>query len=74
MKIAISTESTSDMTKEMLEKYDVHILPYEILLGDKTFYDGELTTQEMFDYVDKTGTLPKLRPSTNSAIRNISRN
>ena len=59
MKIAISTESTSDVTKEMLEKYDVHILPYEILLGDKTFYDGELTTQEMFDYVDKTGTLPK---------------
>ena len=59
MKIAISTESTSDMTKEMLEEYDVHILPYEILLGDKTFYDGELTTQEMFDYVDKTGTLPK---------------
>ncbi len=59
MKIAISTESTSDMTKEMLEKYDIHILPYEIMLGDKTFYDGELTTQEMFDYVDKTGTLPK---------------
>ena len=59
MKIAISTESTSDMTKEMLEKFDIHILPYEIMLGDKTFYDGELTTQEMFDYVDKTGTLPK---------------
>ena len=41
------------------KKFDIHILPYEIMLGDKTFYDGELTTQEMFDYVDKTGTLPK---------------
>ena len=59
MKIAISAESTADLSKELIEKYEVSILPYEITLGDKTFYDGELTTQEMFDYVDKTGVLPK---------------
>lgn len=34
-------------------------LPYEILLGDKTFLDGQLSTEEMFAYVEKTGTLPK---------------
>ena len=28
-------------------------------IGEKTFLDGEVTTQEMFDYVDQTGILPK---------------
>lgn len=59
MKIAISAESTLDLPKEIIEENDIHILPYEITLGDKTFLDGQLTTQEMFDFVDKTGTLPK---------------
>ena len=59
MKIAISTESTLDLPKELIEKYEISTIPYEILLGDQTFLDGEKTTQEMFDFVDSTGTLPK---------------
>lgn len=59
MKIAISTETTSDLTKEMIAQYDIKTIAFQITLGDKEFHDGELTTQEMFDYVDKTGILPK---------------
>lgn len=59
MKVAVSVESTNDLSRELLLKYDIKVIPYEIVLGDKTFKDGELTTQEMFEYVDKTGTLPK---------------
>lgn len=59
MKIAISTESTLDLPKELIEKYDISIIPFEINLDGKTFYDGELTTAEMFEYVDRTGILPK---------------
>lgn len=59
MKIAISTESTLDLPKELIEKYEISILPYEIVLDGKNFLDGELSTQEMFDYVDRTGVLPK---------------
>lgn len=59
MKIAVSVESTNDLTKDLLQKYDVKVIPYEIVLGDSTYKDGELTTSEMFDYVDRTGTLPK---------------
>ena len=59
MKIAVSVESTNDLTPELIEKYDIKIIKYEIILGDKVFKDGDLTTEEMFEYVDKTGTLPK---------------
>lgn len=59
MKIAISVESTNDLSQELLQKYDIKVIPYTITLGDMTFKDGEHTTAEMFEYVDKYGTLPK---------------
>ena len=59
MKIAVSVETTCDLTKELLQKYDIKQIPFHITLGDKMFLDGEISTEEMFDYVDKTGTLPK---------------
>ncbi len=59
MKIIISLESTCDLSKELINQYDFKIIPFHITLGEKTFVDGEVTTQEMFDYVDQTGTLPK---------------
>lgn len=59
MKIAISAESTIDMPKELLEKYDIHTVPFTILLGEEVALDGEITPQEIFDYVEKTKVLPK---------------
>lgn len=59
MKIAISVESTNDLPQKLLNKYDIKSLPFEIVLKDKTFKDGELTTQELFAYVDQNGVLPK---------------
>ena len=59
MKIAISAESTIDMPKELLEKYDIHTVPFTILLGDVAKLDGEIPTQEIFDYVEITKNLPK---------------
>lgn len=59
MRIAISAESTIDLTKELLEKYDIHIIPFIITLGDKVGLDGEITSQEIIDFVDRENVLPK---------------
>lgn len=60
MKIALSAESTIDMPKEMLEKYNIKTLPFSILLGGTELKkDGEINTQEVFAYVAKTKVLPK---------------
>ena len=59
MKIAISVESVHDLTKELLEKYDIKVIPYQINLADLSFKDGTYSTEEMFALVDKYGVLPK---------------
>ena len=59
MKIAISAESTIDLTKELLEKYNIQTTPFGVLLGDDLYLDGELETSAIFEYVQKTKVLPK---------------
>lgn len=59
MRIAISAESTNDLAPRLLTKYDIKSIPFEIVLKDKTFKDGDITTHELFEYVDKNGVLPK---------------
>lgn len=60
MKIAISTESTADLSKELIEKYDIKTIPYHVILGDEEYQDdGSLSSEDLFAYVEKTGILPK---------------
>ncbi len=59
MKIAVSVESTHDLTKELLGKYDIKVIPYQINLADMSFKDGTYSTEEMFEMVDKYNELPK---------------
>ena len=53
MKIAISCESTCDLSKELIKKYNISIIPYSIILGDKVIDDNENVPAEIFDYVEK---------------------
>ena len=59
MKIAISVESTNDLSKELIEKYNIQVVPYHITLGNETFKDGEVPVEEIFEFVDNNGILPK---------------
>ena len=59
MKIALSAESTLDLSRELLEKYDINVLPFPVLLGENEYKDGEITGPDIFDYVEKNKTLPR---------------
>lgn len=59
MKIAISMESTCDLPKELLEKHEFKIIPYTIILGDHIVEDDETVPAKIYEYVEKTGELPK---------------
>lgn len=59
MKIAVTAETTIDLTPELLEKYDIHTIAPTILIGETEYQDGSITIQEIFDYADKNGVLPK---------------
>ena len=59
MKICISAASTLDLSKELLEKYSIRTIPFTILLGEDPYLDGEISSQDIFDYVAKTKILPR---------------
>ena len=58
--IKIVTDSASDLSKELIEKNDIGIIPFNVILGDKEYLDGiSLTTGMIYKYVADTGKLPK---------------
>ena len=59
MKICISAESTVDLPQNLLDEFGIKTVPFSVLLGTELGLDGVLTPQEIFDYVDRTGVLPK---------------
>ena len=59
MKICISAESTIDLPRELLDEFGIKTVPFTITLGEKNGLDGVTTPEEIFEYVDRTGVLPK---------------
>lgn len=59
-KFVIVTDSTSDIPKNLREKYNIEVIPLCINIGEAVYQDGvELTTVELFDLAEKKKTLPK---------------
>lgn len=60
MKIKISADSTCDLSQELIEKYNVTIMPLCVTLGDKDCLDGvSIQPQDIYDYYAATKKLPK---------------
>lgn len=59
MKIAISTESTSDLNAELIQKYNIHTIAYSVVLGDEVVEDNPSVPKRIFEYVQETKKLPK---------------
>lgn len=49
-KIALITDSTSDVDKDMIEKYNLLVLPLRIIYKDKEYIDRvTITPKEVYD-------------------------
>lgn len=59
MKVCISAESTIDLPKELLVRYNIRTTPFGINFNDKLVEDGEGVSKEIFEFVDKSKVLPK---------------
>lgn len=59
MKVKIISDSTCDLSPELIQKYDIAIVPLYVLMGDSMKKDGiEATPEEIYSYVKETGKLP----------------
>lgn len=56
----ITSDSTTDLSRELRERYNVSVMPLKITLGDKIYTDGvDITPDDIYAHHDKTGELPK---------------
>ena len=68
--VKIISDSTCDLSPELVAKYDIDILPLHILLGEDEFEDGKtITPEQIFKWADEHKTTPKTSaPSLEKAI------
>ena len=60
MSVKIACDSSMDLGKEYYEKHNIPVIPYTVVLGEDNYLDNvTITVPEIYDYVSKTGTLPK---------------
>lgn len=58
--VKIISDSTCDLSPELVERYGISILPLHILLGDEEYEDGKsITPEEIFRWSDEHETTPK---------------
>ena len=59
-KLVITSDSTCDLSKEILDEYDIKIVPLYINVDGKEYKDGvDITTLEMYNLVEEKNTSPK---------------
>lgn len=58
--VKIIADSTCDLSRELIEKYDIDILPLYIILGEEEYQDGRgITPDEIYKWSDANNTTPK---------------
>ncbi|MFJ8064943.1 DegV family protein [Psychrobacillus sp. NPDC096426] len=59
-KVHIVTDSTADITKELIEQYNIHIVPLSIHIDGESYIDGvTIHPEEFVDKMAKSKELPK---------------
>jgi len=57
-KIALVTDSTSDLPEEIKGKYDIHTVSLKVRFEDQEYADGELTSDEFYRRLKREEKLP----------------
>ena len=59
-KILIASDSTTDLSPEQIEKYEIKIIPMGVTIGGKSYTDGvDINPDMIYDIYNQTGELPK---------------
>lgn len=58
--IKIISDSTCDLSKDLLERFNISILPLHVLLGEDEYLDGaNITPDDIYKWADANKTTPK---------------
>lgn len=72
--VQIISDSTCDLSAELLKRYDISILPLHVLLGDQEYLDGKsITPDEIYTWSDAHKTTPKTSAASVEEIKQFFR-
>lgn len=58
--VKILSDSTCDLPKDIIEKYNIAIIPLHIILGEEDYKDGmDITVDEIYQWADANESTPK---------------
>ncbi len=59
-KVRIVTDSTCDLSQELLDRYDIKVIPLCIIMDDQSYKDGvEVKTEDVLKWSNENKTTPK---------------
>ncbi|MUK90810.1 DegV family EDD domain-containing protein [Ornithinibacillus sp. L9] len=59
MKVAVMTDSTAYIPKDIREQYDIHMVPLSVVFGSETYQEEiDLTTEEFYQKIKESKELP----------------
>lgn len=57
-RIALVTDSTADLTDEIKNKYDIHVVPLKVRFKEQEYFDYEITSEEFYRRLAQENELP----------------
>lgn len=70
--VKIISDSTCDLSKELLEKYDIEIIPLHIHLGEEEYEDGvNITPDAIYEWSDANKTTPKTSAASPGGVMEL---
>ncbi|HYE83472.1 MAG TPA: DegV family protein [Clostridia bacterium] len=58
--VRVISDSTCDLSSELIERHGIAIVPLYVVFGEKSYRDGiDISTEELYGKVEETNTLPK---------------
>ncbi len=64
-KVAIVTDTTACVPREQVDRYDIEVIPVQLIVGDKTYRDGiDITPTEFYSMLRQSKNLPTTSSSS----------
>lgn len=70
--IKIISDSTSDLSQELLTRYDIEIIPLHIILGEESYRDGmDITPDRIYAWAQENKTVPKTAACAQEQVKKM---
>ena len=69
MNIGLITDSTCDLSSEIIDKFNIEIVPLNLHLNDKTYHDGiDIASEEFFEKLENVNSFNKFPTTSQPAM------